>query len=212
MAKHMGRKVTAVIISAIIVAGCSRSEDSPQEGQPSGGGYPSSTMASPSPSPTVQAMPTVRSAPEIQEGISEEAAAATAQTFVEMWATFSPSNLNPKQDWFDSWDKWATPDFRRDMRVSADRLWSWTWNRSEKACCVEFPMPAEVTVGEEEAIAKVTLTRWILPLFATQADFEENMKDPEGKTYMVTMVVDGDRLLVSDVREAVRDEKLPEVR
>lgn len=211
MAARVGTKIWVTLLgAALLVAGCSRSEE-PEPGETISAASQSSTSATSTTSTGPAPMPTVRMAPEIPEELGEDAAGATAQTFLEMWVQFSPSNFDPKQAWFDSWDSWATADFRRDMRISADSMWSWTWNQSVKTCCVEFPTPVEVNVDGDKAVAKVTLTRWVLPLFATAADIEANVTEPEEKTYIVTLEGGSGQFLVSDVREAGRDDALPEV-
>lgn len=153
-------------------------------------------------------MPTVRNAPDPIDGTSTEAAAVAAQRFLEQWVQFSPSRPDAKEYWFSSWDNAASSDFRAAMRRQADSMWSWTWNQSLKTCCVEFPHPAEASVGSDEAVAKVPLTRWVMPLVGTQEEIEKAMRTEE-KTYLVWMSANGESFKVESVDEVPADAPLP---
>lgn len=166
------------------------------------------TPTRPVPDSTETIMPTVRNAPDPIDGLSDAAAAVTSQRFIEQWVQFSPSRPDAKQYWFSSWDKSVTSDFRALMRRQADPLWSWTWNQGKKACCVEFPTKPEAVVGEKSAVAKVALTRWVMPIEGTQAEIEKAMHQ-EDKTYLVWMVARGEAFLIDRVEEVPADAALP---
>lgn len=206
--------IVGLVATSLMLGACSRGED-PQE-QPTEG--PTVTTAptttrTPQGGPT-EPMPTVREAPEIPDGVAEDAAAATAQTFLEQWVQFTPGSLDPKEQWFGTWEDMATREFRNQMRVQADGMWSWTWNTEQKACCVAFPDPVEASVGDDQAVAKVTLTRWVLPLFATAGELETITQEnsPEKKTYLVRMDVEDEGFIVAGADEIPEDAPLPEVR
>lgn len=162
---------------------------------------------------SVAPMEPVREAPEIPDDMGDAAAAATAQNFLESWMTFSPSDLEPKKDWFARWENMTSSEFRQDMRVQADGMWSWTWNQGKKSCCIVFDGEPDVEVGDHTAVAKVTFTRYKQDLFATAKELEEGTGvEEEPLTYIVAMTVEEDRYEVIDAYQVEPDEPLPEVR
>lgn len=211
----MRKKIIVGLVATSLMLGACSQGDGPQE-QPTEGptvtAAPTSTRT-PQGGPT-EAMTTVREAPEIPTGVNDAAAAATAQTFLEQWVQFSPGGFDPKEQWFSTWDHLVAREFRNEMRVQADGMWSWTWNTEQKACCVAFPTPAEAHVGDDQAVAKVTLTRWVLPLFATAGEMETITQEnsPEKKTYLVWMDVEDEGFIVAGADEIAEDAPLPEVR
>lgn len=173
----------------------------------------STTSEPPEGEESVTPMQPVREAPEIPDEMGEDAAAATAQNFLESWMTFSPSDLEPKKDWFNRWEDMTSAEFRSDMRIQADGMWSWTWNQSKKSCCVVFEGEPEVEVGEHTAAAKVTFKRYKQDLFATSRELEDgDGLEEETLTYIVAMSVEDERYEVIDAYLADDDESLPEVR
>ena len=166
------------------------------------------TPTRPVPDSTETIMPTVRSAPDPVDGLTEDAAIVTAQRCIEQWVQFSPSRPDAKQYWFSSWEKSATSEFRASMRRQADPLWSWTWNQGKKTCCVEFPGKPEAVVGDKAAVAKVTLTRWVMPIEGTQAEIEQAMTQEE-KTYLIWMTARGEKFSIDRVDEVPADAVLP---
>lgn len=206
--------IVGLVATSLMLGACSRGGD-PREQFTEGPTVTAAptTTRTPQGGPTGP-MPTVREAPEIPAGVAEDAAAATAQTFLEQWVQFTPGALDPKEQWFSTWEHMVTREFRNQMRVQADGMWSWTWNTEQKACCVAFPAPAEAHVGDEQAVAKVTLTRWVLPLFATAGEMETITREntPEKKTYLVWLDLEDEGFLVTGVDEIPEDAPLPEVR
>lgn len=200
--------LTTLVLCAVLLVGCGNDDRGSSPATTSGADLrPSSSVIQSTP----REMPTVVNAPALPDKMGDEKAAVFAQNFLEQWVTFSPANLDPKGDWFASWEKQATSEFHQEMRIKADGLWSWTWNSESKTCCVEFPEPAVGKAGENEAAARVTLKRWVQPLFATAAELQKGAAKQETKTYIVRMKRDGDDLKVSSIEEAQPSTPLPEV-
>lgn len=206
--------VAGLVLSAVLLSACAGQEEdtSPTpRAIPATTAPSSSQTAAPSAGGSTEPMPTPWESGDIPEGATEESAAATAQRFLEAWVQFSPANFDAKDFWFESWEDLATADFRSQMRVQADSMWSWTWNRSEKACCVEFPEPSEATLSGDKAVAKVTLERQVYDLFATADELLAQPDTGQTLTYLVHMDATGDGLLVDEVVEVDQSTPLPAV-
>lgn len=177
--------------------------DSESEGGDGGSGVSVPGVGSQVPSlsggtSSVGSMPLVREAPDIPKGVEEQAAVATAQNFLEWWLSFSPSNFEPKEEWFESWEGYATESFRSEMRYRADGMWAWTWHQGRKSCCVSFEGSPRVVVGDDgRAVVTVEVVRRIYDLFATSGDLEAGKGGQEDhETYRVELVIVGDEYRV----------------
>lgn len=200
----------AAFVTAVALTACSNGDDADHSETPVEA--PTTSQGHDDTETSVAPMQTVKEAPDVAEGKGKETAEAVAQNFLENWVVFSPSNLEPKDDWFASWDKWASADFREKMRYKADGMWSWTWNQSKKACCVSFPSAPETVAGEDVAASKITLKRYTMDLMATAKDLEAGKgSQEEEKTYLVEMVATDDSFKVIDAYEVEPDYPLPEV-
>lgn len=217
MFKNRLATVALTVATVGLLAACGSDNDDGDTPSPSGVNPvvpdASTTSEPPAGESSVPPMQPVREAPEIPNEMGDAAAAATAQNFLESWMTFSPSDFEPKKDWFKRWDDMASSQFRSDMRVKADGMWSWTWNQSKKSCCVEFKGDPEVEVGDTTAVAKVSFTRTKQDLFATAGELKKGKGlEKEDLTYIVAMTVQDERYEIIDAYQVDRGESLPEVR
>lgn len=190
MHAHIIRPVAVAACLALAVSGCGREPN--QE-------TPSTTASTPtSATATESVMPTVREAPPIPASANQDAAAATAQTFAEMWVAFSPANPDALTQWANSWSPWATGDFAQEQKQQAQNYWSWTWNTGVKTCCATFPAEPTTTVSGNTATVIVPITWWEMPLLATQQEIEEGAGKQTPATVTVELVVRNDQWRVTN--------------
>lgn len=211
---------TMTVTAAVLAASCLFSACGSDEGEDTSRGPSaapsaarSSEQASSTVTATVPALTSMKNAPDIPDEAGEEAVSATAQNFIEQWQTFSPSDFEPKEDWFDRWEHMASTEFRSKMRSQADQMWSWTWNQDKKSAFYKFEGEPEVALGRDVAAAKVTFIRAKQDLFATVDELKNGQGlEKETMTYMVEMTVEDDgSYQVIDARPVDRNEKMPEV-
>lgn len=205
----------AVLAAACMLSACGNDEEEDTSHGPSAApsAERSSERESSTVTATVPALTSMKNAPDIPDEAGEEAVAATAQNFIEQWQTFSPSDFEPKEEWFSRWDHMTSTKFRSKMRSRADQMWSWTWNQDKKCKFYKFEGKPEVALGRDVAAAKVTFIRAKQDLFATVDELKSGKGlEKETLTYMVEMTVEDDgSYQVIDARQVDRNEKMPEV-
>lgn len=203
--------------AALLVAGCGDPDEGDARGEAPQGAAPrhegerlTGTPTRPTTGGEPTPMPTVRYAPDPVDGLTEESARVAAMRFVEQWAVFSPAPYQGKEFWFSSWEGQATSAFRAQMRVDADPMWEWTWQRRQKACCVEFPRQAVAELGAEgeSAVVHVPIRRATLSLDGMAGEIEDDTTWEE-LLFLVWLVPGNDAWLVDSVDEIPADTELP---
>lgn len=199
------RRLGVLVVGCVLVA-CGGS-DGGVGGGSSDVSDPDGVVGSSAVSSSVESMPLVREAPGVPEGVGEQSAIATAQNFLEWWLSFSPSNFDPKEEWFESWEGYATEDFRSEMRYRADGMWAWTWHQNRKSCCVSFEGSPRVVAGDDDrVVVTVEVARRIYDLFATSGDIEAGKGVQEDReTYRVELVIVGDEYRVDSASKVEPD-------
>lgn len=109
-----------------------------------------------------------------QNGITEEAAIATAMLFTHEFATYNTYAQNPRADWFDRWKEMASEQLVGKMRKDFHGMWSFAWNNDQNVF-IDGLNAAETSVQESTAKVRIEATRMLM---GPQDTFDDAERSP----------------------------------